>query len=113
MKSAKLLNEKPPFLKGLSVPEVMLYTGMMTVMGLIAGIILSIALQSLTPVLIGFVAGVAAILWLPKQLANRIIRWRSGNPVGWLYQRIHYAFYPRQYISLSGVYHNKKDNTHV
>lgn len=113
MKSAKLLNEKPPFLKGLSVPEVMLYTGVMTVVGLVIGTVLSIVLQSLTPVLVGFVAGVAAILWLPKQLANRIIRWRSGKPVGWLYQRINYALYPRLYTSLSGVYHNKKDNTHV
>ncbi|GIU42857.1 hypothetical protein TUM4438_10390 [Shewanella sairae] len=113
MKNARLLNEPPPFLKGLSVPEVMVFTGVMTVVGLIAGCVLTVTFETFTPLALCALAGASVILWLPKTIANRIIKWRTGKPTGWLYQRFDIFYNQNRYISSPGIYHNKKEKFHV
>lgn len=112
MKSAHFLNEHPPFLKGLSIPEVLLLTVISTIISTALSAAASLLIHSFTPLLLGSLAGLSIILWLPKQITDRIIKWRTGKPVGWLYQRFDYALYPKKYIVSSGCYHNKKDKSH-
>ena len=112
MKSANLLNEHPPFLKGLSVPEVVVFTSFMTVLGIVIGVMTALFFQTATPFLLGLLGGLSAILWLPKNIANRVMKWRAGKPTGWLYQRIDCMFYRQKYTTASGLYQNKKEQHH-
>lgn len=113
MKSASTLNDKPPFLKGLSVPEVALLTGVMTTAGFVVGITLAIYLGSLSAMLACLVVGVTTILWLPKSFADALLRLREGKPRGWLYQRLDELFYTAKYVRQPGRYHHKKEKHHA
>ncbi|WP_305840112.1 DUF3487 family protein [Photobacterium leiognathi] len=109
---AKVLNERPPFLKGLTVMEVVVLTMINTVLGVIVGIVISLTLtKSMMPILIGVTFGVISLFVLPQSIANVLIKQRQGKPTGWLYQRIDYAFYTHKYTHRAGLYHNKKDKS--
>jgi conjugative transfer region protein (TIGR03750 family) len=109
---AQVLNERPPFLKGLTVMEVVALTLINTVLGIVIGIVISVTVTtSMMPILIGFSLGAASVFILPQGIANLLIKQRQGKPTGWLYQRIDCAFYTQKYTHRAGRYHNKKDKS--
>lgn len=110
MKKAKALNERPPFLKGLSTIEIGIFSGFTIVTGLVTGIIVSVFVtHSTMPTLLGVALGASAIFLMPKSLAAPLINLRKNKPTGWLYQKIDVWFHRDRTIHHAGLYQNKKD----
>lgn len=110
MKKAKALNERPPFLKGLSTMEIGIFSGVTTVTGLVTGFFVSVFVtQSAMPTLLGVALGASAVFLMPKSLATPLINLRKNKPTGWLYQKIDVWFHRERTIHHAGLHQNKKD----
>ena len=111
MKRPSTLNERPPFLKGLSMLEVGLFCATASIVGVILGVLLAIFVtHSLLPVFTGLALGATSIFLLPKALAQPLINLRAGKPAGYLYRRVDAWFYGARYISAPGIYQGKRSH---
>ncbi|PSU45751.1 hypothetical protein C9J12_21145 [Photobacterium frigidiphilum] len=110
MKKATALNERPPFLKGLSIVEIGILSGFTLFIGLVTGGGVSVFVtHSAMPALLGVALGASAIFLMPKSLATPLIALRKNKPTGWLYQKIDVWFHRERTIHHTGLHQNKKD----